>query len=122
MLHLWIVLQLAGASEVFADVPTDPRLDRLQAWVTAVERHEPGSIDGPAAVLRWWGRTALADVHDDMFALSTLIADPGARVQLYEPPTPTQARRPKLDTPRTRWRGCASSRTVSRGTTPSPIF
>src|SRR5688572_5925770 len=95
MLHLWIVLQLAGASEVFADVPTDPRLDRLQAWVTAVERHQPGSIDGPAAVLRWWGRTALADVHDDMFALSTLTADPGARVQLYEPPTPTQSRRPK---------------------------
>src|SRR5688500_19042348 len=95
MLHLWIVLQLAGASEVFAEVPTDPRLDRLQAWVTAVERHEPGSIDGPAAVLRWWGRTALADVHDDMFALSTLTADPCARVQLYEPPTPTQSRRPK---------------------------
>jgi|SRR5687767_3404447 len=79
MLHLWIVLQLTGVSEVFAGVPADPRFERLQAWMTAVERHPPGSIDGPAAVLRWWDRTALADIHDDMFALSTLIADRGAR-------------------------------------------
>jgi tetratricopeptide (TPR) repeat protein len=95
MLHLWVVLQFAGASGLFAGIPTDPRLDRLQAWMTAVEGHVPGSIDGPAAVLRGWNRTALADIHDDMFALSTLIAEPGARIQLYEPPTPTQSRRPK---------------------------
>src|SRR5688572_32188743 len=95
MLPLWVVLQLACASGVFADVPTDPRLDRLQAWISAVERHEPGSIDGPAAMLRGWDRTSVADIHDDMFALSILIADPGAHGQLYEPPTPTQSRRPK---------------------------
>lgn len=85
MLILWLVLQLAGASPPLRSVPDDPRLERLTAWLNAVEQHEPGAVDATALVIRWWDRLALAGVHEDMFAIASLIRDRGAPLQLYLP-------------------------------------
>src|SRR5829696_4922295 len=95
MLHLWVVLQLAAGSAAFAGLLSDPRLERLQAWTTDVERHQPGTLDAPAMAVRLWDRAAVSDIRDDMVALTSLIREPGGRVQLFEAPTPVEVRRSK---------------------------
>jgi len=42
-------------------------VERLRDWLTAIERHEPGEVDGPAVAISLWSRfeldTALADLR-----------------------------------------------------------
>jgi tetratricopeptide (TPR) repeat protein len=91
MLHLWLVFQLAGEAGVFTGLPRDPRLDRLHAWVAAVEQHQPGTTDAHALTLRSWDRAALTEIHEDMVALSALIANPRLRrIVFYEAADPEQ--------------------------------
>jgi tetratricopeptide (TPR) repeat protein len=97
MLALWLVMwQLAAAPTPQPVVSNDVRIVRLQAWLAAVEQHEPGTADGPALVLRWWNRADLTNVYEDMYAIGVLIQNPGAVVQFSEPASsPTQPARPR---------------------------
>jgi tetratricopeptide (TPR) repeat protein len=95
MVHLWVALQIAAGSLAFSGIASEPRLDRLRAWIAAVEQHQPGTIDAAATEVRLWDRLTIASIHDDLFAIAALIRDPGTRIQLFEAPTPTEVRRPK---------------------------
>jgi hypothetical protein len=94
MLSLWLVLQLASAPSP-PDVPNDPRIERLAAWLTAVQQHAPSIVDAPALVVRWWDREALAAIREDMAAVGSLIRDRNAAIQLSQPFSPNRVGRPR---------------------------
>ena len=52
------------------------RIDRLEAWLTAVDQHQPGTDDGPARMVRFWTPTVLRDLTRDLGLLVRLIDDP----------------------------------------------
>jgi VWFA-related protein len=52
------------------------RIDRLEAWLTAVDQHEPGTDDGPARMVRFWTPEALRDLTRDLGLLVRIIDDP----------------------------------------------
>ncbi len=56
--------------------PPGSRIDRLEEWLSAVERHEPGSADDPARQVRSWPSASLDQVAVDLSALVNLMADP----------------------------------------------
>jgi tetratricopeptide (TPR) repeat protein len=94
MLHWWLVLQLSGGLPLIPGVPADERLDRLQQWLTAAERHQPGTVDDPARLVRRFDRLALSDIHDDLATIGALIVDPGAPIVRYEVVRNPEAGRP----------------------------
>jgi len=44
-------------------------VERLRDWLTAVERHEPGKVDGPALAISGWSRFELDAAWADLRAL-----------------------------------------------------
>ena len=57
-------------------VPPSSRIDRLEAWLAAVERHEPGTSDPPALLVRSWTPAELLDLAADIAMVTALIRDP----------------------------------------------
>ena len=57
--------------------PPVSRIDRLEAWLAAVERHEPGTSDAPALQVRSWTPAELLELASDVAVTAALIRDPG---------------------------------------------
>jgi tetratricopeptide (TPR) repeat protein len=68
----------AGKPEEFS------RLERLERWTTAVERHVPGEPDAALRSLDDWTAADIADVKITFSAALQLMRDPGARI-FYRP-------------------------------------
>jgi tetratricopeptide (TPR) repeat protein len=64
--------------------PRLSRLDRLERWVQAVERHQPGEQDGALRSLDAWTANDLAEVKITFSALVQLMRDPSSRI-FYRP-------------------------------------
>jgi hypothetical protein len=73
---LWSGIAYAGQG------PTSPRqlsrVDRLEAWLSAVEQHRPGTVDGWALGVRDWDSAALELVRADL--LTVVARRGGSRV------------------------------------------
>src|SRR5262249_651645 len=54
----------------------DERLDRLEQWVKAVARHEPGLVDDAATMVGSWPARDVRVLWVDATALAGLIRDP----------------------------------------------
>jgi hypothetical protein len=52
------------------------RLDRLQEWLAAVDRHDPGTPDGPAVEVRSWSSRELSALWIDVDGLAQLMRNP----------------------------------------------
>jgi tetratricopeptide (TPR) repeat protein len=80
------------------------RLDRLQAWVTAVEQHQAGVADGPVIEINQWTAAELRQTWIDLNSLVTLIRDPRAGVFFYtEPARPADNRQRPSNVRPVRW-------------------
>ncbi len=58
--------------------PPPLRFERLKTWVTAVEQHGPGTIDGPLREIARWTRDDLVHAITHFRALVLLVRDPKA--------------------------------------------
>jgi tetratricopeptide (TPR) repeat protein len=56
------------------------RMDRVEWWLSAVERHIPGIADEPAIEVRSWPRGFLQQLGADVSMVATLIHDPSYSV------------------------------------------
>jgi len=63
------------------------RLDRLEAWVAAVNRHTPGEADEAALEINQWSSGDLRGVWIDVASLVSLVREPGVSV-FYVPGDP----------------------------------
>jgi hypothetical protein len=75
-----LVGSVSLARAQFAGLPNDARLARLQQWLAAVERHQPGIIDDAARTVLLLPHAAVAEIRDDMQTIGTLVHDAGARI------------------------------------------
>jgi VWFA-related protein len=70
------------------------RIDRLEAWLAAVERHEPGRADAAAQMVRSWTPDDLQDLAADVALIAALLRDPQYPVMwLVDPSRPGRPRR-----------------------------
>jgi hypothetical protein len=96
LLPLSVAVCLAGlAPAVHAQSDRAPRLsriERLERWVQAVERHVPGEQDAALQSLDSWTANDLADVKVTFNAVLQLMRDP--RVRTFTRPGPPPSRRP----------------------------
>lgn len=75
------------------------RMDRLEAWLAAIERHQPGASDEPATTIRAWGPAELAELAMDVAVTLTLFEDPDRPLLwLIGPGTRGQPRRSPYST------------------------
>jgi len=56
------------------------RMDRLEAWLGAVEQHVPGTADEPTLMVRSWTPADLKELATDVAVVVALIGDPGHTV------------------------------------------
>jgi len=56
------------------------RMERLDAWLAAVEQHEPGLLDDSVAEIGGWGAGDLQWVSRDVSSLVSLVRDPGVLI------------------------------------------
>ena len=56
------------------------RLDRLEQWTTAVERHVPGRRDDALGTFKGWGSTDLSELSISIYSALGLLRDPSTRV------------------------------------------
>jgi tetratricopeptide (TPR) repeat protein len=52
------------------------RIDRLEAWLSAVEQHRSGTVDGWAIGVRDWDAAALELIRVDLVAVAGMIREP----------------------------------------------
>ena len=76
------VALLADASHESASAS---RLDRLRAWIDAVEAHTPGRIDAPLDNASRWLRADLLSLRVDLSVLYLLVDDPSLRRVRFVP-------------------------------------
>jgi tetratricopeptide (TPR) repeat protein len=70
------------------------RIDRLEAWLSAVEGHTPGTADGPASIVRSWAPAQLVELATDVAVTNALIGDPDHPVLwLVDPVRPGRPQR-----------------------------
>jgi tetratricopeptide (TPR) repeat protein len=67
----------AGGTRPAGGLRTSPRIVRLEAWLAAVDRHEPGRLDEPALMVLAWTPADLLDLAADLSVIVGLIGDPG---------------------------------------------
>jgi VWFA-related protein len=98
------------------------RMDRLEAWVEAVELHEPGTGDGPARMVRSWAPEELAQLATDLSLIARLIEYPDYPVLwLTDPERPTRFfRAPYSTDDDERIRAAARDAALRCGQDPSP--
>jgi hypothetical protein len=65
------------------------RIDRLEQWMAAIERHEPGTFDPPAMTVRPWNSNDMRWLWIDLNSVIRLMRDPG--VSLFFMTTPGQS-------------------------------
>ena len=71
---LWAGLTAAGQDSVVSRTPD--RIERLQQWIEAVERHESGEADDALMRVASWDRTILWNVWIDSNAIVSLVREP----------------------------------------------
>jgi len=64
------------------------RIGRLEQWLEAVERHEPGAADDPLMRVASWDRTTLWRVWVDLLSLVSLVREP--EVLLFSAPAESE--------------------------------
>jgi hypothetical protein len=98
-LPLCVFLLAAGATPVraqpqprpLAAFVDDARIDRVEQWMKAVARHEPGRADDPAAEVGAWATLDLQTLWIDVDVLVKLMRHPGsARFTMKSPGQRTQ--------------------------------
>jgi len=52
------------------------RVARLEAWLAAVEQHQPGTSDAPALLVRSWRPPELLELAEDIALIAALVSDP----------------------------------------------
>jgi VWFA-related protein len=118
-----------GAGEKVAGLPPEPdrfhtasRIDRLEAWLVAVEQHEPGKADGPARMVRSFSPGELAELATDLSLLARLIENPKEPVLwLTDPERPARFfRAPYTADDAKRLRAAARDAAVRCGREPGP--
>jgi tetratricopeptide (TPR) repeat protein len=126
---LAIVMMTTGwaarpAAQRSSPAPKVSRIDRLEAWIAGVKRHEPGTFDDVAQEISEWGDEELKQVWIDMSSVVTLVYEPRTAV-FYIPRTrqnPTSGWVPYSDVERQELRDIATplgegheSRLLKRG-------
>jgi VWFA-related protein len=98
------------------------RMDRLEAWLAAVEEHEPGTGDEPARMVRSWTPKDLAQLATDLSLVARLIEYPKYPVLwLTDPERPTRYFRAPYSTDDDRRIRAAARRAARRcGQDPGP--
>jgi len=66
------------------------RLDRLEAWVAAVNQHTPGEVDEAALEINTWSSADLRGVWIDVVSLASLVREP--TVSLFYVPADREMR------------------------------
>lgn len=79
MTRTGLALILLAALAARPSSQTVPRLDRLDQWLTAIERHQPGTLDAPALEVGRWEADDLRWLWVDLNSVITLIRDPNMR-------------------------------------------
>ena len=84
-----LVVCLAGLAPAWAGAQGDrrenlSRLDRLERWAEAVERHQPGQPDAALQVLDAWATNDLAELKIEVNSVVALMRDPSIRI-FYRP-------------------------------------
>jgi tetratricopeptide (TPR) repeat protein len=85
---LLLAVLVAGPSS-----QTVSRMERLEQWLTAIERHEPGTSDPPALLVRSWNADDLRWLWIDLNTVIKLMRDPDVRLFFMSTPgrsKPTQ--------------------------------
>jgi len=73
---LVVFLSLFAVPSLAAAAPPDPRLDRVERWLTAVLQHEPGEADEAVADIGSWPAPQLRMLWIDVSVLAQLMRDP----------------------------------------------
>jgi hypothetical protein len=71
-----VVVCLVHAQQAPAELVKLSRIERLAAWIAAVERHEPGQLDEPALMVNEWGAGELRFLWFDVTSLTSLVREP----------------------------------------------
>jgi tetratricopeptide (TPR) repeat protein len=75
------------------------RIDRLEAWLAAIDEHQPGTADAHALMVRLWPPPLLAELAADVAMLVRLVDDPGYPVLwLVDPARPGRPQRAPYST------------------------
>jgi len=72
-----------GNAELRADVG-DARIDRVEQWLKAVARHEPGGMDEASVAIDDWPNDDGRDFWIEATVLTRLMHDPSRRTATYE--------------------------------------
>ena len=56
------------------------RIDRIEQWSRAVERHQPGQLDPALQTLDSWTATDLAELKTSVYSVVALVRDPSTRI------------------------------------------
>ncbi len=80
-----LVVCLAAPAPAWAGAQGDgsknpSRLDRIERWAEAVERHQPGQADAALRALDSWATADLAELKITAYSLLQLIRDPSVRI------------------------------------------
>ncbi len=70
---------LVSLVTILAAQEDPPWLAKLKEWLTAVDRHEPGTEDAPARTINSWPRRDLQELEPYIQALADLLSHPGDR-------------------------------------------
>ena len=84
-LPVMVAVCLAALMPAWVHAQTDraprlSRIDRLERWAEAVERHQPGEADAALQSLDSWAATDLAELKTSVLSVVTLMRDPSARM------------------------------------------
>jgi hypothetical protein len=72
---LWLATAGAGAQSSRQD-EVSPRITRLEAWLSAIERHRPGAIDESLRPVHSWNQQQLALIGIDIATIVSLVREP----------------------------------------------
>jgi hypothetical protein len=86
----WLGVLLLSVLAACLSAQTGSRIDRLEQWLTAIERHEPGTFDAPAMAVRPWNADDLRWLWIDLNSVIKLMRDPG--VHLFFMTTPGRSK------------------------------
>jgi thioredoxin-like negative regulator of GroEL len=73
-----VVLSLLASGLAAASESAEPpsRIDRLEAWMVAIDRHRPGAADPAARMVRSWTLAQLRELQQDLALVLQLVEDP----------------------------------------------
>jgi tetratricopeptide (TPR) repeat protein len=73
--------------------PPSLRIERLEQWLQAVERHQPGELDDHVKEISEWGAESLRLIWVDTTSLVSLVREPDISVfYISEPMSPNRSR------------------------------